>query len=60
MTDKQTLKKIQKALGEDWRTVKNLAENHGKLSDQEISEKLSTLQTDIVLEDGDTIQDLIQ
>lgn len=60
MTDKQTLKEMQKALSDDWRTIKNLVENHGNMSDEEISEELGDLQVDMVLENGDTISDLIE
>jgi len=60
MTDKQTLKEMQKALSDDWRTIKNLVENHGSMSDEEIREELGDLQVDMVLENGDTISDLIE
>jgi len=60
MTDKQTLKEMQKALSDDWRTIKNLVENHDNMSDEEIGEELGDLQVDMVLENGDTIKNLIE
>lgn len=59
MSDDEELEKIvrklKKALGEDWRLAKQiLEEDH---TDEEIREKLGELQVDMILQEGENISD---
>ena len=50
--DKEDIDELERRLAESWRTTKEIKENYDDLSEQEIREKLSDLQVDIVLRSG--------
>lgn len=60
MTDEEQLRELERALAEDWRKTKDILQKHKSLNDEQIKEKLGNLKVDMVLSEGDTLQDMIQ
>lgn len=48
MKDKKVLKEMERALAEDWRTVKQLIEDYNEKTGEEVMDELGDLNSDII------------
>jgi len=59
MTDKEHLRKMERALAEDWRKIKSIIEDYEDKSEADIQEEVGELRVDMILQDGDSLKDFI-
>jgi len=55
--DREQLKKMERALAQDWRELKNLLEQN-TISDQHAEETVDNLNCDMILQEGVSLKEL--